>query len=468
MSAPRIAVIGGGWAGCAAAVELADAGARVTLFEAARELGGRARRVELHGEVVDNGQHILIGAYSATLALMDRVGVPRAALRRLPMRLDLPGRFSLALPRLPAPLHVVAGLARAHGLTLADKLGALRWMIGCRLGGFRAPAGMTVADWIASAPAAMRRYMLEPLCVAALNTRPDEASAAVFARVLRDSLGGARAASDLLLPAVDLGALLPDACAAFVRAHGGEVRLGQRLLRLESVMTGEGRARWRCDVGGAVNARLGVDDNASANNSELFDAVILATPPAASAALLRDIAAGATSNPGAATASNPAAALAALDGFRYEPIATVYFRAPGITLPAPMIALDEVPDRAEFGQFAFDRRQLGLPDGRIALVASGARTLLDLDRTAVIAASARQLARVLGIAVERLDPASALLVIEKRATFRCTPGLARTPVQSGFAGLLLAGDHADPDYPATLEGAVRSGQRAARAALATA
>ncbi|WP_235839935.1 hydroxysqualene dehydroxylase HpnE [Derxia lacustris] len=439
-AAPRIAVVGAGWAGCAAAVELAEAGIQVTLIEAARDAGGRARRIALHGETLDNGQHILIGAYVDTLALLARVGVPASALRRLPLRLDLPGQFSLALPRLPAPLHVLVGLATARGLTPADKLGALRWMIGCRLGGFRAPADMTVAQWIADAPERMRRLMLEPLCVAALNTRAEEASAAVFARVLRDSLGAGRAASDLLLPAVDLGALLPDASLARLRERGAELHLGTRLTALTAPTYAD--SGWLCHAGAPLGR---------------FDAVILATPPATSAALLRTL-------PDAAPF---AAALAALDGFAYEPIATVYFRADGLRLPAPMIALAERPAAAEFGQFAFDRGALGLPDGRLAVVASGARELLGLDHAALIAGAARQLAGALGVAPERLDAARAAVVIDKRATFRCLPGLARTPVASGAPGLFLAGDHADPDYPATLEGAVRSGLRAARAALAT-
>ncbi|WP_051378457.1 hydroxysqualene dehydroxylase HpnE [Derxia gummosa] len=436
----RVAVIGAGWAGCAAAVELAEAGWQVTVIEAAREAGGRARRITHQGEVLDNGQHILIGAYRETLALMARVGVPGTALRRLPLRLDLPGRFSLALPRLPAPFHVLVGLLAARGLTPADKLGALRWMVGCRLRGFSAPPGMTVADWIAGAPAALRELMLEPLCVAALNTRADEASAAVFARVLRDSLGAGRAGSDLLLPAADLGALLPDAALARVRALDGEVRLGARLTALRPIAGGAG---WHCD--------------SPRHADEAFDAVIVATPAATTAALLRAIGSPAF-----------APALAALDAFEHEPIATIYLRADSITLPAPMIALTEDPASDGFGQFAFDRRALGLPDGRLAVVASGARDLLALDRGRIAAGAARQLARALGIDAARFDLADAVVITEKRATFRCVPGVARTPRSSGMPKLFIAGDHSDPDYPATLEAAVRSGLGAARALLTTA
>jgi predicted NAD/FAD-binding protein len=114
----KVAVIGAGYAGLAAAVELAARGAPVTVFEAARELGGRARRVDYRGMALDNGQHILLGAYRETLRLMRLTGAdPTALLLRLPLQLVIPGRFSLQAAPLPAPLHLAFGLLTAHGLT---------------------------------------------------------------------------------------------------------------------------------------------------------------------------------------------------------------------------------------------------------------------------------------------------------------------------------------------------------------
>jgi len=126
----KVAVIGGGWAGLAAAVELVTAGAEVTVFEAAKQLGGRARSVETHGHRLDNGQHLLIGAYRETLRLMQTVGVnPDQVLRRLPLELFYPGAgFRLRLPRLPAPLNLAFGLFATQGAGLGEKFAA--WIKG--------------------------------------------------------------------------------------------------------------------------------------------------------------------------------------------------------------------------------------------------------------------------------------------------------------------------------------------------
>ncbi len=145
--APRLAVIGAGLAGVAAAWRLAGLGAHVTLYEAGRVAGGRSRRVG-DGRL-DNGQHILLGAYRETLALMRAVGVdPETALLRLPLALDVQDGMSLVLPAWPAPLHVLAGLARARGITGTDKLRLMLALMRLQRAGFRVPAGMTVAAWL--------------------------------------------------------------------------------------------------------------------------------------------------------------------------------------------------------------------------------------------------------------------------------------------------------------------------------
>ena len=118
----RTAIIGGGWAGLAAAIELCAAGGEVTVFESAKQLGGRARRVDIHGHALDNGQHILVGAYRETLRLMNAIGADgERLLRRIPLELAYPGAgFRMKLPRLPAPLHLAFGLLNASGCTWAE------------------------------------------------------------------------------------------------------------------------------------------------------------------------------------------------------------------------------------------------------------------------------------------------------------------------------------------------------------
>ena len=131
----RIAVVGAGYGGLAAAVELVGAGLPVSVFESNRTPGGRARRVEYRGALLDNGQHLLLGAYQSTLAVMRDVGVPESALVRTPLTLVFPGHFEMRAPRLPRPLHLLVALARARGFSWSDRAAVMRLM--WKLGGVR-------------------------------------------------------------------------------------------------------------------------------------------------------------------------------------------------------------------------------------------------------------------------------------------------------------------------------------------
>jgi squalene-associated FAD-dependent desaturase len=443
--AAQVAVIGGGWAGCAAAVELASSGAAVTLFEAARTLGGRARAVQAKEALLDNGQHIMLGAYDQTLALLRRVGVDaNKALLRLPLQMRYPpagaesGKawMDFVAPRLPAPLHMLAALLRARGLAREDKLALARFSTSARWMQWELDTDVTVAELLErfDQTPLLTRLMWRPLCLAALNTPIERASANVFLAVLRDSLGARRKASDMLIPRVLLDALFPEAARRYVEARGGEVRCGARVDSL--IPAG---ARWDIGAGGAAAQ---------------FDAVVLATPAWQSAALLRAL-------PGAE------ALAAQLDGFNFEPISTVYLQYDrGLRLPLPFCALLDDPATGAWGQFVFDRGQLDPgQDGLLAVVISAALDAAALDQDALAASVAAQLAGAFGLPALR-QPAWSRVLTEKRATFACTPGLARPGNTTALPGLFLAGDYTASDYPATLETAVRSGLAAARLAVA--
>jgi len=434
-----VAVIGGGWAGCAAAVTLADAGHAVTLYEAARTLGGRARAVDAHGRRLDNGQHIMLGAYDATLGLLRRVGVaPRDALLRLPLQMRFPpnqGLLDFVAPRLPAPLHMLAALLRAKGLRREDKMALARFSTSARWMGWQLYDDCSVAELLERFGQTERltRLLWRPLCLAALNTAPEHASSQVFLAVLRDSLGAKRAASDMLLPRLLLDVLFPDAARKHIEGRGGRVLTGTRVDALD-----QDSGRWRVTTnGGCVK----------------FDAAVIATAPWQAAGLLRPL-------PGSE------ALAAQLDGFGYEPISTVYLQyAPALRLPLAFCALLDEPAHGRWGQFVFDRGQLdGAQDGLLAVVISGASDAAERPRDALAAGVAAQLAHAFGIeALAR--PAWHQVITEKRATFACTPGLARPGNDTGLPGLALAGDYTASDYPATLESAVRSGIGAARAVV---
>lgn len=432
----KAAVIGAGWAGLAASVALREAGAKVTVFEAGHTPGGRARRVFHDGfeSPLDNGQHLLSGAYTHTLALMRRVGRnPDALLMRRSLRLaSLDGRFRLSAPRLPAPLHMAVAILGARGLSWADRFATLRLMRGLRAMSWTPPRDWTVLQLLHyhAQSDALIRQVWEPLCLAALNTPVASASAGLFARVLRDSLAGRREDSDLLLPCTDLSALWPDAAARQVT-----MRYGSTVRQLRP-------------------AEDGIDIN-----QERFDAAVLAVPPAFAARLLDAPlrAAGATG------------LLDALRAFDYLPIATLNLRLAGPwRLPEPMMMLREEPARGHVGQWLFDRAQLAgdALAGELAVGASAATSLADRNRQQAIEALIDQVAEQAAAHPQRLPPmpevAAAELFIEKRATFAAVPGLTRPLNSTPWPTLALAGDWTDTGYPGVLEGAVRSGLEAAR------
>jgi squalene-associated FAD-dependent desaturase len=439
----KVAVIGAGWAGCAAAVEATRLGHSVTLLDSARVAGGRARRVDssFKGEpmALDNGQHILIGAYTETLRLMHTLGVdPGSSLLRLPLRLQFPGGEGLAFPsatvfsvwpggpRWPAALQAAWGIAMARGWAWGDKASLLKLSLRWRAGGFVCAPGLSVATLCADLSPRAMRELVEPLCVSALNTPADRASAQVFLRVMQDALFGQSGGADLLLPRTDLSALLPDAALAWLAARGPAPRLGVRVQALTRNATG-----WQLSASGSADA----DDT-----EENFDAVLLACPPQEAARL----ASGSNTDWAAQAAS-----------LQHEPIATVYARVvPGESsatkLPQPMLALHCSADAP--AQFVFDRGQLGGPEGLLAFVVSASVGDKALISAQVLAQGQAQL----GLQLELVQT-----IVEKRATFACTPGLLRPAAQIA-PGLLACGDYVAGPYPATLEGAVRSGLHAAR------
>ncbi|WP_051022549.1 hydroxysqualene dehydroxylase HpnE [Acidovorax sp. KKS102] len=428
----------------AAAIAHRQAGRQVTVFEAARTVGGRARAVpgalpDGTAATLDNGQHILIGAYTESLRLMRLVGVdPTTALLRLPLTLQFPDGQGLQLPDLPPPLDALLGIVRAKGWGWQDKVALLRTATAWQLRGFRCAPHTSVADLCAPLTPRLMAEFIDPLCVSALNTPAREASGQVFLRVLQDSLFSGRGGSNLLLPRTDVGALFPEAAVRWLVQQGGQVVTGQRIQRLEPLPSG----RWQ--LVGAVGA-VGTAQGAEAADS--FDHITLACPSWEAARLVDGLA----STAGLAAAARWSATANAL---RFEAITTVYAHASGARLPLPMLALRNTAEHP--AQFVFDRGQLDGQQGLLAFVVSAS----DGDRALIEQQVLQQAAAQLGL--PGLRPVQT--VVEKRATFACTPGLQR-PAMQVLPGLTACGDYVDGPYPATLEGAVLSGTAvAARAA----
>jgi squalene-associated FAD-dependent desaturase len=392
----------------AAAVSLARRGATAVVFESGPIPGGRARRVQVQGETLDNGQHILIGAYGTLFALMRTVGVPADAVLRVPLELRYADGVSLRRMFLPEPFGLAAGLLAARGLPWRERLGAVRFMRALRAQGFRLAVDCSVAALLSrhGQDGRIGHYVWKPLCVSALNTPPERASARVFLTVLRDTLGGEAEASDLILPRVDLSRLFPEPAAAWLAAHGGELRCASPVRDL-----------------GALCAQ--------------FDAVIVAIGPHQLKALAPEL---------------------AVD-FEYQPITTCYLQYPQpVHLPFPMLGLAQ-----GLVQWVFDRGRLNGERGRLAAVISAQGDHQQMTQEELAQACHREIARALG---SLPAPQWSRVIAEKRATIAVAQGVARPALETPLPGVYLAGDYTDPDYPPTLEAAARSGVRAAERALA--
>jgi len=429
-------VVGAGWAGLTAAVGLVERGWSVTVLEAAPQAGGRARSLSLSfGDVpveVDNGQHLLIGAYRATLGLLERIGTPAdSVLVRSPLHLRGPGGLDLRAAPLPAPLNLAWALLTARGLDAVSRWAIVRLMGWLRLNGPGAvTAGQTVDEWLdrRGQPPSVRARIWIPLCVGALNTPAERACARAFAQVLQDALLARAGDADFLLPRATLGEVLPRPVLGWLAARGARVALRTACRRL-TPLDGGG---WQADTDGGPLAAAGV---------------VLATPPRQ---VLRMLARAAA-----------ASALAPFDAFEHEPIATVWlgWQAP-VVLPTA-IMLQECAVDTEHGQWLFRREppvggRIGAVAG-VVISAAGRGS----DRPGPLAeAVARQVARQLGLPL----PAHARAIIERQATIRCSPSRPRIDTDAlavECPGIALAGDWCWHRYPATLESAVRSGDAAA-------
>ena len=430
------AIIGAGWAGCAAAVTLSRLGHRVTVFESAALAGGRARRVNRAGLAIDNGQHLLLGAYVQTRNVMAVVNggdgeadVTRMSLAIAPLSADA-NALQLRARAFHAPFGLLAALLFAQGLSLRDRLGVVAWFQRLMRRDFRCEAGATVAQLLAEGPPAAHA-LWAPLCLAALNTPIERASAQVFANVLRAAFAADTGSSDFVLPATDLTSLFPDAALRFVEANDGRVAL-----------------RTRAQVRDVHRDGVTIDEG---SRIERFDSAIVAVGPHQVDDVLP---------PHRVFAAARAASVA----LAYEPIATVWLGyADRVPMKGRIARLDDTP-----GQWVIDRPDIvakASPDSSrpplaqlvaVVISASGPHDTLLPAELAV--ACDRQL--------RRLQPSWPALswaqaIIEKRATYACTPDRPAPPPALVHPRVAIAGDWMDSEFPATIEAAVRTGVNAA-------
>ncbi|MGH9796538.1 MAG: hydroxysqualene dehydroxylase HpnE [Candidatus Polarisedimenticolia bacterium] len=445
-------VVGGGFAGVAAATALAEGGARVQLLEARPYLGGRARSFvdEETGAIVDNGQHLFMGCYVETRRLLERLGT--AAGLGLQPRLEVPflergGRtVTFSLPPLPSPLDLAAGFLKFPGMTWGGRLSLLRVAreVARHRDGGPGPAAagrggvlddLSVGEWLAAlgqSPRSCERFW-HPLAIAALNEEPERASAAMFLPVLREAFLRGPEGSRLGIPRVGLSQLYAEPAPHFLRARDGRVRLRAPVREI------------RLEQGRCVGVRLADGGSIDA------PAVVAAVPHTELLELL----------PGA-EAEHPF--LSGLKRLETSPIVSIYLWFGGLITGLPFAGLIGGAWHWLFNRGATPARP-GAPDC-VTLVRSAARGMMDRPRESLERSALEDLHEFLPES-RRVRLRRSLVIKEKRATLaplRGTLGL-RPPSRTPWPGLHLAGDWTATGLPATVEGAVLSGHRCARQVL---
>jgi len=446
MTTPDVVIVGAGFAGLSAGAALSEAGARVLVLDARRQLGGRATAFvdKVTGELVDNGQHVLFGCYRETYRFLERIGADANVWRQPSLAITfidrLGRRSSLRCPPIPAPLHLLAGVLDWDGLPWRDRLSVFRLarpLLAARralkdTSSTLAPAGETVSAWLDRHRQGRKvcEWLWQPLAVAALNQASDEASALTFVRVLAEMFGPDADAAAVVLPIVPLNAMYGEPGRTYIHEKGGDVRTGAL-------------ARVVCERDKVVAVDVQGERIATSN-------VIAAVPWFALRPLL-----GGTPPP-------PVEAIVAdADRMTSKPIVTVNLWYDAPVLDEPFVGL---PERTI--QWVFDKRLIqGGATSHLSLVSSGADALVHKDDATLTTLAVREIEEALP-AAGRARLTRATVIREKRATFSLAPGQPPRPgTVTPLRGFYLAGDWIDTGLPGTIESAVISGHWAAEAVL---
>lgn len=426
----HVGIIGGGVAGLAAATALAEQGIAVTILEAGSQLGGRARNVavEFNSQVVqlDNGQHILLGAYHETLTWLKKLGVDeQQAFMRLPLTLEVLSldqrlSFKFRTPNyLPFPFNQLVGFLFCKGLTLSERFSVVRFMLNLKQSNYHLAIDTPLKDFLKQHRQSDKTITLlwEPLCLAALNTPIHLASSKIFLNILKDTFNGKKTASQLLLPKQGLSELFAQPVTRYLQNKNGLILTNHRVKSIAPKENGF--------------------QVMSKNNSFEFSHLILAT----SSLRLQDIASGFPKLAGLVEMANQ---------YRYQPIYTVYLQYPSETkLPSPMIGLT-----GSTSQWVFDRGLLCGQHGLMAVIISAEGKHQKLTHDALSLKIANELHQAFPMLKK---PLWHQVIAEKRATFSCHVDLPRPANNTRQPHVYIAGDYTYADYPATIEGAVRSG-----------
>jgi len=439
-SKQNIAIVGGGWAGLSAAVELCRQGHKVSVFESSPQLGGRARSIKWNGMTLDNGQHLMLGAYQQMLQCLNTIQADTSQLfKQLPHRMLMlnsqTGKtiFDLNLPTYPAPLHLLFGVLGIKGLTVVEKIQLL-----FRFNRFlntEIKTDLPVREWLmqANLPAKYITHLLEPVCLAALTTHPQLASAKAFQSVLQQTFNAPASFTDLLIPTTDLSRIFPALAEQFILQHGGEIRT-------------------RCKVK-QLNVKNRQLKSIQLDNETLdFEQVILATPARVTATLLEPV-------------DSCTNIVKQIKQLKYEPVTTLYLQfSQAVTLPYPMVGLLNGLTEWVFELSVSHHSHI------LAVVISSQGSAPELTAGELLKTVHRELKSCIADLPDLLD---SKLIIDKYASFQCHTDVDknRPGIDTGLSNLKLCGDYVyieennRPGLPSTLEGAMRSGVKCAQLIL---
>ncbi|MDE3209041.1 MAG: hydroxysqualene dehydroxylase HpnE, partial [Pseudomonadota bacterium] len=380
--------------------------------------GGRARAVYYKDTILDNGQHLLSGAYTETLSLLSSLhSIP--PLIRMPLRLNIDNHVNFRILNLPSPLHAASGMFLAKGLPFIGKLKAFNLIKNLRQSKYT--SGKTVQEWLENQDRTINEQFFFPLCLALLNTPADQADATIFKRVLIDTLAGPHSATDLLFPTDDLTALFATPIIHTLRSLGNKVMVGTRIQSIKRHPEGFELFYGKSSIR-AQHLILACD---APQSSRLLDTL------------------GGHTNLSRQIQSIP-----------HQPLITVYLQYPEtVSLSQPMLGFTK-----KIVNWLFDHGRLRGKKGLIAAVTSNAIHSQQYSLPAIAKAISKELSQNLGLP---LQPLWYKAIHEKQATFLAIPGLNRPEHKTHDPLLWLAGDYIAGPYPATIEAAVQSGLKCA-------
>jgi squalene-associated FAD-dependent desaturase len=439
-----VVIAGAGLSGLSAGVRLAAHNIPVLVLEQRPAAGGRAYSfVDARtGDVIDNGQHVLIAGYVRTLGFLRTIGTAdRLTVQPVPelwFHHPQRGFCSIRFSGLPHPLDLVSGLLRTSLLSAGGKVHMLR--AGAALNAFNSQteeqlAGMTVAGWLDHLHQSeeTRRSFWEPLAVAIMNEHIDVAAASVFVRAIHAAFFEVKGGAALALPTVGLSALYVEGAQRFIEKRAGEVRCNSQVVNLK---TGKEHVT-------GVTLKDGTSIEASA--------VVLAVPPSAADLLLP-------------AALREAGMLTEIAAAPHSPIVSVHLWFPKEIMPHLFLGIV-----GRTIQWVFNRRRILTEKGtggHVSVVVSAGDAIVGLDNEALRDTAMNDLKEIFGHGIP--EPEHVVIIREKRATISCTPAVEklRPYVSTPIRNLFLAGDWTATGLPATIESAIISGERAADLALA--